>query len=119
LNPEDDEGKKVKSIGVPSAHLLLLQEHAGAGAHLALDALTGLVVRYHRLLQFVLGLSTNQTPNQSINQRTNQTRHHKLIRPASGTHQHDEVVALRIRQETLVQERPNSHTKSHSRKTPA
>jgi len=69
-NPEDDNGKKVKSIGAPSAHLLLLQEHAGAGAHLTLDALTGLVVRYHRLLQLVLGLSTNQTPNQSTNERT-------------------------------------------------
>jgi hypothetical protein len=58
---------KVKSVGVPSAHLLLLEEHAGAGAHLALDALPRLVVRHHRLLQLVLGLqSTRNRINQPI-----------------------------------------------------
>jgi hypothetical protein len=69
-NPEHDDGKEVKSIGVPSAHLLPLEEHAGAGAHLTLDTLTGLVIGHHRLLQLVLGLSTNQTPNQPTMERT-------------------------------------------------
>lgn len=84
--PEDDNVKKVKPIGVPSAHLLLIQEHAGAGAHLTLDALTRLVVRYHRLLQLVLGLSTNQTPNQSPNQPTNEQNQISQANPPSLGH---------------------------------
>jgi hypothetical protein len=46
-------------------YLLLLQKHAGAGAHLALDALPGLIVSHHRLLQLILGLHKTQAPNQS------------------------------------------------------
>ena len=92
---------------MPSAHLLLLEEHAGAGAHLALDALPGLVVRHHRLLQLVLGLkSTRNRINQPIKEDIITSQSH----PASGTHQRDQVVALRVRQEALVEERPKSHT---------
>jgi len=108
----------VKSIRVPSAHLLLLEEHAGAGAHLALDALPGLVVRDHRLLQLVLGLQAIKNP-ESPNQPANQTRHHKRTHPGSGTHQRDEMVAFLVRQEPPVQERPGSHTEPHSLQTPA
>ena len=101
---------------MPSAHLLLLEEHAGAGAHLALDALPGLVVRHHRLLQLVLGLqSTRNRINQPIKADITTSRSH----PSPGTHQRDQVVALRGRQEPLVEERPNRHTEPHSGQTRA
>lgn len=89
-NPEGGCSKKTKSI----AHLLLLEEHAGAGAHLALDALPGLVVRHHRFLQLVLGLkSTRNQINQPAkadittqSQYVSHPRHPALTRAIRWSH---------------------------------
>jgi hypothetical protein len=97
--------KKMKMIAVLFAHLPLVKEQTWDGAHLTLDALPILVVCYHPILQFVLGLQwTTKSQIKSIPKRaapqtnsnqpaalTNAIRQEPLWRNANFTCNHSQA----------------------------
>lgn len=94
---------------------MLGQEGAGAGARLARHTLPGVVIRHHRLLHAAFRLKPNrkQNGNGSVRERASDHRRdarggaaERPIREPNPTHQADEVVALGVREEAAVQERP-------------
>lgn len=96
---------------------MLGQEGTGAGARLARHTLPGVVIRHHRLLHAAFRLKPNrkQNGNGSVRERASDHRHDARGGAAESpirepnpnpTHQADEVVALGVREEAAVQERP-------------
>ena len=106
-----------------SDYLVLGQEGAGAGAHQAHEAFPGVVIRHHRLLHAAFRLNPQKRKGNSVSASGTSSPPRKAsaaaaerptresMRERNPTHQVDEVVALGVREEAAVQERPaRAHT---------
>jgi hypothetical protein len=116
-----------KNTMVQSDYLVLGQEGAGAGAHLAHEAFPGVVIRHHWLLHAAFRLKPQKRKGSSVSASGTSSPPRKAsaaaaerptresMRERNPTHQVDEMVALGVREEAAVEERPaRAHTPSLS-----